>query len=162
MTGTEIAAWWGAVLATLVLAWDIYKYKRTGPIIRVSASKNMQTFGSYPDETTGKLYVVVNASNSGDRSTTITHLVGYHYKSIWARIRRKSDNAFFVPTQGTGRPLPHVLPPGEEWLGMIEQEDRLVDWSQNGYLYCGVHHSSADKPVLQRVIIDEVKSKQDP
>jgi len=35
---TELAAWWGAIIATLVLLWDMYKWERSGPIINVSAS----------------------------------------------------------------------------------------------------------------------------
>ena len=46
---TEIAAWWGAIIATLVLLWDMYKWERSGPIINVSASPNMQPFGKIPN-----------------------------------------------------------------------------------------------------------------
>jgi len=40
---TELAAWWGAIIATLMLLWDMYKWVRSGPIINVSVSPNYAT-----------------------------------------------------------------------------------------------------------------------
>ena len=45
---TDWAAWWGAIIATLVLVWDMYKWKRSGPIINVSASLGIKTVGKIP------------------------------------------------------------------------------------------------------------------
>ena len=49
--------------------------------------------------------------------------------------------------------LPHILEPGERWLGGIEQNDELEKLSRNGFLYCGICHSNSKKSVMQRVII---------
>lgn len=56
---TEIAAWWGAFIATLLLFWDIYKWKRSGPIINVSASPNMKLFSKIPDRLKDKTLIFV-------------------------------------------------------------------------------------------------------
>jgi len=45
MKVTDLANWWGAFIATLVLVWDMYKWKRSGPIINVSASPGIKTVG---------------------------------------------------------------------------------------------------------------------
>ena len=153
MKATDLAAWWGAVLATLVLAWDIYKWKHSGAVVNVSVSANMQTFGGIPDELEDKTFVVVEVSNAGDGKTTLTHLVGIHYKSLFQKFRKKRNTAFFVANPAYSEPLPHVLGPGERWVGGIEQNKDLEKMSRDGYLYCGVYHSGGKKPLLQRVII---------
>jgi len=151
---TDLAAWWGAIIATLVLLWDMYKWKRSGPIINVSALPNMQTVGKIPNHLEGKKYIAVEVTNTGDKKTTITHLVVFHYKSLFRKIRGKKDKSFFVATPALFPPsLPHMIEPGERWLGGVEQTSELEEMSKNGYLYCGVYHSSGKKPILQRVVI---------
>ena len=153
MKATDLAAWWGAIVASLILIWDIYKWKRSGPIVRVSASPNMRTYGNISDSQKDKTYVVVEVTNTGDRKTTITHLIGFHYKSFFQKILKKRNKAFVVAIPALSEPLPYVLEPGERWLGGIDQNNKLEEISQNGFLYCGVYHSSGKRPVLERVII---------
>lgn len=93
MNITDFAAWWGAVIATLVLAWDIYKWKKSGPLIEVSASPNMQILGGMPDSLSGKTYVAVEVRNTGKGKTTVTHLVGYYYSSFINRLKRKKTTS---------------------------------------------------------------------
>ena len=153
MKATDLAAWWGAIVASLILIWDIYKWKRCGPIVRVSATPNMRTYGNISDSQKDKTYVVVEVTNTGDRKTTITHLIGFHYKSFFQKILKKRNKAFVVAIPALSEPLPYVLEPGERWLGGIDQNNKLEEISQNGFLYCGVYHSSGKRPVLERVII---------
>jgi hypothetical protein len=153
MNATEIAAWWGAIIATLVFAWDIFKWNRSGPIINVLASPNMKIFGDIPEHPEDMTYVAVEVTNTGDKKTTITHLVGFHYKSIFQKLRRKNNKSFAVVNPAFNARLPHVLEPGERWLGGIEQNEELEEFSRNGYLHCGVIHSSGKYPVTQRVIV---------
>ena len=155
MTPTELAAWWGAIIATLVFAWDVYKWKRTGPVIKVSAAPNMETFGGIPDGLKDKTFIVVEVTNTGDRKTTLTHLVGFHYTSFFQKLRRKKNKSFFIANPALSTPLPHILAPGERWLGGIDQNPEVEKMSRNGYLFCGVYHSSGKKPVLERVVIPD-------
>jgi hypothetical protein len=151
---TSFVAWWGALVATLVFFWDIYKWVKLGPKVAVSARPNMKTFGGLLS-LGEKEYVVVEAVNKGSKTTTVTHLIGCHYPSLIRRLRKKQSTAFFVPDTGLAHPLPHVLPPGERWMGIIEQTKELEEMARNGYLYCGVNHSLKTKPVLQRVRIEK-------
>jgi len=153
---TELAAWWGAIIATLVLLWDMYKWERSGPIINVSASPNMQPFGKIPNHPEGKKYIAVEVTNIGNRKTTITHLVVFHYKSLFRKIRGKKDKSIIVLLPALlPPPLPYVIKPGERWLGGIEQTSELEETSRNGYLYCGIYHSCGKKPILQMVVIQK-------
>jgi len=153
---TYLAAWWGAIIATLLLVWDMYKWKRSGPIINVSASPNMETVGKIPNHLEGKKYISVEVTNTGDKKTTITHLVLFHYISLFQKLRRKKDKSFFVATPALfPPPLPYVIEPGERWLGGIEQTSKLEEMSRNGYLYCGIYHSCGKKPILQMVVIQK-------
>lgn len=157
MNLTEIAAWWGAGVATLVFAWDIFKWKQSGPVINISAAPNMETFGGVPDGLEGKTLVVVEATNTGSQKTTITHLAGLHYKTIFHKLINKNNKSFFVANPGSNQPYPFILVPGERWLGCIEQNNELEEMSRNGLLYCGVYHSGSKKAALQRVIIKNKK-----
>jgi len=152
---TNIAAWWGAVIATFVFIWDIYKWKHSGPTINVFASPNMQAIGNFPNHEGDKDYISITVTNTGNRKTTITHLVifYYKYKPILSKILKKKARTFFVPTPSFSPPLPHILEPGERWLCGIEQNNELEELSRNGLLYCGIYHSGSRKPVMQRVII---------
>ncbi len=45
LKGIEIVAWWGAIVATVVLVWDIYKWKTSGPKIRFVVCPGMIVVG---------------------------------------------------------------------------------------------------------------------
>jgi hypothetical protein len=150
---TSFVAWWGAIVATLVFLWDIYKWAKSGPSIVVSAQPNMKTSVGAPQNLSGTNYVVVEAVNKGNKKTTITQLVSYHYSSIIKRILKKPSATFIVPDTGLAQRLPHVLEPGERWMGIIEQSKDLEKMTGQGYLYCGIYHALKARPVLQRVRI---------
>lgn len=83
---TEIAAWWGAVIATFVLLWDIYKWKRSGPIIKISVTPNLKVYPSDP-LTNNKTWIHIMVTNSGNQPTTLTNLCGFYYKSRFQKFR---------------------------------------------------------------------------
>jgi hypothetical protein len=148
----EIVAWYGAFIATLVLLWDIYKWKRSGPIINVSISPDMELISNVPDRLKGKILIFVQVVNSGNMDTTLTHLVIFHYSSFFKKIiKKKNMQAIVVSALYT--PLPYVLESGKIWQGGILQDKKLEEMSRNGYLYCGIIHASRKKPILQRVIV---------
>ena len=85
---TEIAAWWGAAIATLVLGWDVDKHVRSGPRLRVRANPNMEIVGYEVKlglmETVlpkGTKLIHVDVTNVGDQPTTLTHFVFFAYRS---------------------------------------------------------------------------------
>jgi hypothetical protein len=162
MSATDIAAWIGAVTGTLVLIWDIYKWLHTGPIIKVSVAPNMVAYGSAAEVLGNKANIMVEVTNTGDGKTTITHLVGLFYRSRLRKwLRRKPDRTMVVLNPGSGQ-LPHVINPGERWIGVMDQSDDLIKMSNEGALYVGVLHSTHKSPVLVRVLIREADVEKNP
>ena len=146
MTASDIAAWWGAGLATVVLGWDIYKWKTSGPRIRVKARPNMQTSG---DRHRTK-HVFFEVVNQGDRPATLTHLCIYQYRSEADRKRKMRDVSFIVPNPSNGAGLPHELGPGQRWTGSIEQDSFIAGLNGEArYLHVGITHSGSEKEVLK-------------
>lgn len=72
MNASDIAAWWGAGVATLVFFWELYQKWASGPKVRISISANMLSYGDPLRE--GKTFVMLRAVNVGDASTTLTNL----------------------------------------------------------------------------------------
>jgi hypothetical protein len=157
---TNFAAWWGAGIATIVLIWDIYKWLHSGPIIRVTVSPNMQAIGNFPNIDKNMNFISVEVTNTGNGKTTITHLIVFYYKyrPLLSKILKKKVKKFFMPNPSFSPPIPHILGPGERWLCGIDQnnaKNNLEELGKDGYLYCGIYHSSSKKPVLQRVIFHQ-------
>jgi len=162
MSATDIAAWIGAVTGTLVLIWDVYKWLQTGPKVKVSVAPNMVAYGSAVAVLGNKANIMVEVTNTGDGKTTITHLVGFFYRSRLRKwLRRKPDRTMVVPDPGSGQ-LPHVIHPGERWIGAMDQSADLIKVSNEGALYVGVLHSTQKSPVLARVIIRETDVEKHP
>ena len=62
---TDVAAWWGAFVASAVLAWNVYKWRKRGAQIQVTASANMGAFNS-PWISEEDKFVLVTVYNRGD------------------------------------------------------------------------------------------------
>lgn len=156
MTSTEIAAWWGAIIASVVLLWDIYKWKKQGPKLVMRLSPNMQVGGDPSRE--GKTWVSVTVSNIGDRPTTIKG-VGMEYYTSWIkRILNRAETAAIFPNPNDGFPLPRVLNPGDEWCGLIPQKrlDKgmdMEDMSHLGHLMICLLRSDKQRALRKRLTI---------
>ena len=87
LTGTDIVAWWGAIVATVVLIWDIYKWKTSGPILKFEVSPYTRIIGDPTRES--KKYISANVTNIGDRPTTLTNLVLQYYDRYFKMVRHK-------------------------------------------------------------------------
>lgn len=150
-TASDYAAWWGAIIATLAAIWNIISAIRSGPRINVRAIPDMQIFPrqSITGDTS---YISVTAINKGNSPTTITHLCGYHYKSVWCLLRRRKTQFVINTNPFTGKQVPYLLNPGEEWANIIDQNE-LRDKFSSGFLYIGVMHNQRKHAVLKRVKI---------
>lgn len=155
MTASDAAAWWGAILATVVLAWDVYKWRQSRADLGVSASPNMQPVEQLKGSDGAEKYIFVEAVNNSDRTTTLTHLVVKHYKTFFARVRRKPSMQAVVIRPGGSQGLPYELGPGKRWTGLIDQADLEKKLGGSGHLFCGVLHSGSKKPVLVRARLDK-------
>lgn len=145
---TDVAAWWGAVIATLVLLWDVYKWRHAGPKVSLDVRSNMFTSG-HP-ELDGKRLFLIGAANNGDRPTTITKLVFAYYGGFWSLLRRKPQY-FFIKSTGLKHTLPHKLEVGETWDGSAFHNDEHDEMLKTGYLYAWLYCSDRIQPISVRV-----------
>lgn len=124
MNITNIAAWWGAIIATCVLIWDIYKWLHSGPVINVTASPDMQFIGASHNIDKKKKFISVEVTNTGDRSTTITNLIMFYYNSFISKVLNKRSKSF-IAVSAFPQQIPFLIESGGRWLGGIEQTNDL-------------------------------------
>jgi hypothetical protein len=149
---SDYAAWWGAIIATLALLWNIITALRSGARIKVSAVPNMSVLPRQPI-TEDNLYISVTAVNHGGSSTTITHFCGYSVSGFWSRIRGKKQLFVINTHPALGKKIPCVLAPGEEWNSLADQKS-LIKNHPKCNLYLGILHNQSKKPVYVRVRIN--------
>ena len=134
---TEVAAWWGAILATIVFVWDVVKWRLAGPRLRLTIRTSMKAVNV--PEYQGKIVLIADVANYGDRPTTITHLVFFYYRSMWNRLRKRADQNMVIPTPNTSQPIPFELRPGNSWSGIaiqdetVEKNQTLEEMAREGY-----------------------------
>ena len=70
---TQILAFWGAIISTLLLGIEIIRFYYEGVHIKVEVRSGFKVF---PTDTVygDKEYILIVASNKGKRATTITHV----------------------------------------------------------------------------------------
>jgi len=153
LTATDIVAWWGAIIATFVLIWDVYKWKTSGPKLRLEVGGNRITVNIPATE--GRKFIMATVNNTGDLSTTITNLCLAYYPRLIDRIFNKSKTNMVIvrPSPGDHHPPPYVIEPGAQWVGMAEQDNNIERMAKEGHLVCQVYYSSHKKPVQQRVVL---------
>jgi hypothetical protein len=150
LSPTDIAAWWGALIASALLVWDVYKWRNRGANIRLVVAPNMQLL-NVPGIPKEDLFISVTAYNTGSLPSTITNLHSIHYKSLLHKLFRRHNAAFVVVNPGFGPGIPSVVQPGGQWQGGIKQSELMANPGRTGCLYCGVSVSTSKKGIMKRV-----------
>jgi hypothetical protein len=148
---TEIVAWWGAALSTIMLLWDIYKWRTAGPKIRMSVTANMISINN--PETDGKNLIRIDVTNYGDRPTTITNVLFLQYKSVWAHIFKKPHITYLIEQPSKAQPLPFELKEGQVWTGLATQDKTLEVAAKDNYLLCVAYLSHSERPMKRRILM---------
>jgi hypothetical protein len=118
MTTTTVIACIGAITGTIALVWDFVKWSYAERVILdIHASPNMVTT---TDPRTPHVMIVV--TNKGKLTTTLKLLSFEVYDTKRQMKRRKPVKQSVVPNPLPGV-LPHVLEPGKEWMGLVEQNN---------------------------------------
>jgi hypothetical protein len=105
MSVSDYAAWWGAVIATIVLAWDIIKWRSRGPRLRTLISRRDSQ----------ELEFRVFVSNTGDQAATIESVMLKCFeRRLWIFRKRMDLHHVFSLSGSNGFP-PLTLQPGEPW-----------------------------------------------
>jgi len=150
LSGTELVAWWGAIVATGLLLLEVYKWRATGARLRLIVQSGMKLKG-HPTRDNETL-ISVCVTNIGDRPTTITTVALRHFLSWWDRFRKKASQNFIIPNPNLNHhTLPHVLEVGKEWIGGITQDSEIEKMIERGHLVVEVYDSVHRRPVVGRV-----------
>jgi hypothetical protein len=152
---TSYVAWYAAILSTTVLVWDVAKWWRAEPRLRISARPDV----SYPDgevvhrETladgtevaTLASYCHVDIVNTGGRSTTLIDV------EVMARRAGKTKGEMGVGSVAFTRHrgsdvLPVKLGPGEMWSARIDMR-KLDGLKQFGPVRIKARAAHREQPV---------------
>lgn len=153
-SSTQVVAWWGAIIATVVLVWDVIKWLRNAAIIRFVARPNVW----YPDSEvipllnspngasgTVKEYIHIELTNTGTLPTTIMHIGA---RRRWKQGEVGQDGSAFKEHYGSV--LPYILKPGEVWSCRADQ-DKLFRLPGDRPLEIVVRASHRVRPIIKRV-----------
>lgn len=146
----DAATIYAGVVATAALALEVRRWVESGPKLRLSVMENAVLTHDHSN----RAYIAVTAINVGEVPTTITHLTIQRFPSLWAYLRYKPSWTAIVPGPHFDN-MPPVLPKlvntGEQWLGVADRSEDLLEMSKQERLYIGVVHSFAHRPVLARL-----------
>lgn len=151
-TDAGVVAWWGAIIATIVLIWDIYKWKTSGAKLRVTVSPHRVILNDPPRE--GNIYISIDIENIGDRPTTLQGIYLRHYMDFIKKVVRRTSKQGYINAD-TNFPLPYVINPGTTWMGLVIQKKEIEDMSRQGYLYFDLKHSQNRRAKKMRIRITE-------
>lgn len=109
----DFVAWWGAIVATGVLTWDIYKVRSAKPTLLLRTTTVV-----YPDNVLN-----LEIANVGSKVTTLTRV----YANAGDGAESEDGSKIVIPTGGARTSsgfenrfaLPYTLSPGSVWNGWI-------------------------------------------
>jgi hypothetical protein len=151
MSATAVAAWVGAVSGLAAILWDFYKWKTYGPKLTVSANSGMKMVTPHPLARDDGDYLTIWVRNTGKTKTTLTTVSFAVYDSWWSKLRLKQSKAGIVP-QPLGSPIPFKLDVGEEWVGSVEENERINEMLRTGRMWCDIYHSWSKRPAQVRIM----------
>jgi hypothetical protein len=150
LTPSDYAAWYAAVVATLVLAWDVVKYRRATSRLRIRATYNMQILspgkGLEPEKN-----VSLSVTNVGEKKTTITNVAMYCYKTFWDWLLRRESDLLIVVRFVSDVPTPASLDVGDTWDGLFRQSEEVQAMLDSFRCYIGVQDMVKGKSVVVRI-----------
>lgn len=148
LTPSDWAAWWGAVVGTLAIAWEIWTFFKSGPRVKFTAKTGMQVYG-HP-ELEGKTLTIFEATNLGDRPTMLTKLYLMVYRNRFAMIfGRKPKTSYLIKNPGwqSDQTFPHKLDVEELWHGTAFENSEHLSQLPRGRVYAYLECSYRTRPV---------------
>lgn len=149
MSAGDVAAWWGAVLSTLVAAWEFYRWWRSGVQLSLIANPNMVVDGGAAGMDRAPA-VMLNVTNRGDVFCKLTHVVVRAFNDeVDLKCGRVAVELVLGPTLDANYPAP--LEPGQPWVGLFHRDSLFNGHTAGKIVTMGVYHSMSDKPSMTRV-----------
>jgi hypothetical protein len=132
-TITLVIAIWGAVLSTALGVWDFYKWKSSGPKLRITATGPMIS----SDKSDRSKYLSVRVTNVGTAATTLTGITYRYFKTkpkTWKKAKADELGILNLLHKRTSA-VPHKLEPGDEWTHIFILTASVEEKARNGYFY---------------------------
>ena len=164
---TDYLAAWGALTGSLVLLWDILKWFRDGPRLKVRVRPN--TFyedgeivdvekTEHGEFTSYAVYYHIEITNVGTQPTTLLDIEATTKPLGIERIERikRKSKRFLIScsekafTPHFGKSLPQVLKPGEVWSCRLN-ENSVISISQAGQPKIALSVAHLNNPVFVKV-----------
>jgi len=138
MPSTELVAWYGAVVATVVFLFDVWKWARHRAALRVTIRPNVCYHDGEVEKVektdhgetgTLKIYFHIEVTNVGELPTTLmgvsstTRFRGVFERLIaWRKKKLVGEFANYTFTAHYGKQPPFVIGPGEVWSCRIPND----------------------------------------
>lgn len=151
---------YAAIVSTLVLIWDVFKWWNEGPKLRINVVPNTSLSGSIKAFERDITYVMLDITNTGRSSTTILSVFICCYKnriSYW--LNKKSTMFHVTKPYLDSTPvykLPYKIEPGSIWTGVISQE-YLEEFPKNFISSLEIRHSHHQKPKVKRIFLPKYR-----
>lgn len=142
MESQNITAWWGAILSTVVLGWNILAWVLSHPRISVTVSPFVYDWMGKIEYLPGDLrkengiairhakpFIAIEIKNMGKSATTILDIRFAQSDTKKGMRRAMSSTSDYEPY---AQPLPAVIEPGHVWLCRFDQENALEYHKENG------------------------------
>jgi len=140
LTVTDVAAWWGAVVATLALAWSILLHLRTRPRLVVELRSH-------------EALVNFTVVNRGDKSTTLTRGEFAQYDNRVRRLLRRPSQCIDVNESRAGGSdrLPIRIQARNMWTGRFFTESWVTMYRPPAVVELVLHVASRRRPYRLKV-----------
>jgi hypothetical protein len=156
MASNDPVAIYAAVVATAVLAWDFWKWKRERRLDLVGriAPGMIPTGGTMATGAPRKKYVSLQVDNRGHAVCEVQSMVVLPYDNWWKALRYDIGTVWLVPdamSNWTQKRLPFRLEHGGTYWGLCEQTEELERASREKRVYVAITHNMSAKPFRVRL-----------
>ncbi len=172
MTASDMAAWWGAGIASLVAIWNIVVWWTTRPKLRIAHSTNMIIFDAntpeIPEADRRKYFTCTVTSNRNTDTKIRSVSMVYFVNRIARLLRLKPESAMVAPNPVAcdhyGNPItpniPFILQPGHDWTAYMIQDESFEKMIRDGFLYVQIWHTMSRRPLIRRIGFPKTKDDQ--
>lgn len=121
LSASDLAAWWGAVVATCVFAWELYKWRSARPQLLIRPQQSWSSEG-------GKFLIEV--ANIGNEATSLTDVyvkpgVGIK-ETLGSEPKWIPGGARYIASTHERFALPYKLEPSSVWQGWVTPSE--IEW----------------------------------
>lgn len=147
---------YAAVVSTIVLVWDIIKWRqqrRLQLVGRVTSGMVLQG-GGINLHNLEKSYISLQVDNRGQVACEVQSVVLLAYTNLFNALRGKLYKSAVIldpMSELTQKRLPFRLEQGSTYWGLVEQTPEIEELSRSARVYIGITHNMAKRPFKVRL-----------